>query len=68
MCIRDSIKFIYDYVGIHRRRDFPHKMVKILAKYFSGISLREVQDAAAAAYAEYEAHMARCLLYTSRCV
>ena len=55
----ENIKFIYDYVGIHRRRDFPHKMVKILAKYFSGISLREVQDAAAAAYAEYEAHMAR---------
>ena len=53
-------KFIYDYVGIHRPKDFVHKMAKtVLPKYFSGISEKEVQEAADAAYAEYEAHMAK---------
>ena len=53
-------KFIYDYVGIHRPKDFVHKMAKeVLPKYFGGISEREVQAAADAAYAEYEAHMAK---------
>ena len=50
-------KFIYDYVGIHRPADFVKHMTGILAKYFSGISEEEVRNAAAAAYAEYEAHM-----------
>ena len=53
-------KFIYDYVGIHRPKDFVHKMAKeVLPKYFGGISEQEVQAAADAAYAEYEAHMAK---------
>ena len=53
-------KFIYDYVGIHRPKDFVHKMAKeILPKYFGGISEKEVQEAANAAYAEYESHMAK---------
>ncbi len=53
-------KFIYDYVGIHRPKDFVHKMAKnVLPKYFGGISEKEVQKAADAAYAEYEAHMAK---------
>ena len=53
-------KFIYDYVGIHRPKDFVHKMAKdVLPKYFSGISEKEVQEAADAAYSEYEAHMAK---------
>ena len=32
---------------------------KVLPKYFGGISEKEVQEAADAAYAEYEAHMAQ---------
>ena len=53
-------KFIYDYIGIHRPKDFVHKMAKdVLPKYFGGISEKEVQEAANAAYAEYEAHMAQ---------
>ena len=53
-------KFISDYIGIHRPKDFVHKMAKeILPKYFGGISQKEVQEAADAAYAEYAAHMAR---------
>ena len=53
-------KFIYDYVGIHRPKDFVRKMAKeVLPKYFGGIFEKEVQAAADAAYAEHEAHMAQ---------
>lgn len=56
--LRD-LTFIHDYVGIHRKRDFPGKMHAILAKYFDGITLPEVKRAAKAAYAEYDAFMQR---------
>ncbi len=52
-------KFIYDYVGPHRPKDFPKKMRAVLAKYFPEIPLREVKAAAQAAYEEYAAHMRR---------
>jgi predicted CoA-substrate-specific enzyme activase len=45
--------FIHDYVGIHRKRDFPIKMYGILGQYFQGLSLREVKKAANAAYGEH---------------
>lgn len=50
--------FIHDYVGIHRKHDFPIKMHGILGKYFEGISLSEVKKATKDAYAEYEAYFA----------
>ena len=52
-----SAKFIYDYVGIHRPKDFVKKIHGILRREFPGISRREVQKAADAAYAEYAHHM-----------
>ena len=53
-------KFICDYIGIHRPKDFVRKMAKeILPRYFGGISQREVQEAADEAYAEYASHMAK---------
>ena len=52
-----GLTFIHDYVGIHRKRDFPKKMHAILAQYFDGISLPEVKQAAKDAYAEYDAYM-----------
>lgn len=55
----ENTKFIYDYVGPHRKKDFPGKMQAILAKYFPAISEKEVAAAATAAYAEYDAHMGR---------
>jgi len=54
-----GIPFIHDYVGIHRRREFPKKMTAILAQYFCGISLDEVKRAAQKAYAAHEAYLAR---------
>ncbi len=56
--LRD-VSFIHDYVGIHRRHDFPGKFHDILSQYFKGISLREVKEAAEAAYAEYYGYLDR---------
>jgi predicted nucleotide-binding protein (sugar kinase/HSP70/actin superfamily) len=50
-------RFIYDYVGIHRPKDFTRKIHAILGRYFPGISKKEIQQAADAAYAEYANHM-----------
>ncbi len=55
----ENVKFIYDYVGLHRRKDFPGKMTNILSRYFTGISEKEVKAASDAAYEEYYAHMER---------
>ena len=55
----ENVKFIYDYVGLHRRKDFPGKMTNILARYFDPIPEKEVKAASDAAYAEYHAHMER---------
>jgi len=53
-----NITFIKDYVGIHRKKDFPAKMHAVLSQYFSGITEREVAAAAKAAYAAYDAYFA----------
>ena len=55
----EKVTFINDYVGIHRKNDFIKHFTKILAKYFDGITLKEVKSAANDAYAEYEAYMER---------
>ncbi|MCR5826754.1 MAG: acyl-CoA dehydratase activase [Oscillospiraceae bacterium] len=51
------VKFIYDYVGLHRPKDFPQKIHVALERCFPGIPLREVRRAADAAYDEYARHM-----------
>ncbi len=51
-------KFICDYLGLHRPKDFERRFPKILGKYFPGIPAREVREAVGAAYAAYEKHMA----------
>ena len=55
----DDKKFIYDYIGIHRPRDFPKKIQAILAKYFPEIPLKEIKKAAKLAYAENDAFLAK---------
>ena len=52
-----DINFIYDYVGVHRKNDFPKKMLSILSPYFSDITLKEISAAAKAAYAEREDYL-----------
>ena len=50
-------RFIYDYVGPHRPKDFTRKMYDILSREFPDIKRGEVRAAADAAYAEYANHM-----------
>jgi predicted nucleotide-binding protein (sugar kinase/HSP70/actin superfamily) len=52
-------KFIHDYVGLHRRAEFPRKMRAILRPAFGNIPLPAVRAAAEAAWAEYESYMAK---------
>ena len=53
----ESTKFIKDYVGIHRRKDFPKKMRELLCREFGDMSLKDVKKASDAAYAEYDSFM-----------
>ncbi len=54
----DNIKFINNYVGIHRRKDFSKKMQVIFKEQFgANIALTEVQRAADFAYLEYQDFM-----------
>lgn len=57
--VRDINKVVFfkEYVGIHREKDFPKKMHEYLLKYFDGISLKEVKEAAKASYDEYHAYL-----------
>ncbi|AOH42917.1 hypothetical protein BEQ56_05165 [Anaerolineaceae bacterium oral taxon 439] len=45
-------RFIKDYVGIHRPKDFPKKIRAILEREFGPVPLRDVERAAKEAYAE----------------
>ena len=53
--------FIGDYVGLHRRRDFPGKMYEILRRHLKeDFTKQDVKKAADAAYAEYDLYMRAC--------
>ncbi|SJZ90773.1 acyl-CoA dehydratase activase-related protein [Anaerorhabdus furcosa] len=47
-----NISFIYDYIGIHRPKDFAKKMTKILGNTFKGIQLKDVTKAVEAGFKE----------------
>lgn len=53
----DKVKFIYDYLGIHRSKDFTKKIHKILSDNFNNISLSEVKIAVRKAFEEYELYL-----------
>ena len=53
MSCLSGCNFIHDYVGIHRKHDFPKKICAILRRSFPDITFPEVRRAAKAAYAEY---------------
>lgn len=52
-CLKEC-NLIHDYVGIHRKHDFPKKMHEILLKSFPDITLPEVKSAVKAAYGAYD--------------
>ena len=53
----ESVKFIYDYIGLHRPKDFVVKACDVLHARFPDITKGEVKAASDAAYAEYQHHM-----------
>ncbi|MBQ8003056.1 MAG: 2-hydroxyacyl-CoA dehydratase [Clostridia bacterium] len=55
----EGVDFIYNYIGIHRKRDFPKKIYAILNSRFPSITLKAVQKASVAAYREREDYLAR---------
>lgn len=52
-------KFICDYVGLHRPKNFVKTMTDILNREFGGFNMGQVKKAADMAYKEYKAHMKR---------
>lgn len=53
----ENIKFICDYVGIHRSKDFVKKFHKILTSYFGEIPFGDVKKAVNLAYEEYRIYL-----------
>ncbi len=54
-----KVTFIDDYLGVHRRKEFPGKLYEVLAKHFDGLTRREVKAACKLAYAEHDAYLQR---------
>jgi len=52
-------KFIQDYIGVHRPKDFAVKIYEILSKYFDGMDKKAVKAACDAAYAERLSFLAK---------
>lgn len=52
-----KVKFIYEYLGIHRRKDFTKKFHAVLERYFGKFKLSDVAMACNYAYEEYDKHM-----------
>ena len=50
-------RYIYDYLGIHRVKDFKKRLCEILDREFGGFSRREVSGAVDAAFGEYRRYM-----------
>ncbi len=52
-----NIKFLKNYFGLHRKKDFPKKIYEIIKLEFPEIKLRDVQKATKYAFEEYHNFM-----------
>ena len=52
-----DLNLIWDYVGLHRRKDFVPRIQKIVGERLEKIPLKEIERAVEAAYAEYDSYM-----------
>lgn len=55
----ENVRFIYDYLGIHRKSGFVRSMYRIMDENFRDISYKEVRDAVNLAFDEYESYMSK---------
>ncbi|MBO4893926.1 MAG: 2-hydroxyacyl-CoA dehydratase [Clostridia bacterium] len=53
----DELNLIWDYVGIHRRKDFTPRIRAIISRRLGVVSAREIESAVKAAYKEYDEYM-----------
>ncbi len=53
-----NVKFIYDYLGIHRKADFVKKLTALMERDFGKTPKSEVQQAVDKAYLAYSTYMA----------
>lgn len=53
----NNIRFIYDYLGIHRKKDFTKNIHRILEENFGYFSPFEIKTAVNNAYEEYDSYM-----------
>lgn len=53
----ENTKFIYDYLGIHRKKDFSKNIHRVLEYNFGNIPYREVKNAVSKAFDEYDLYM-----------
>ena len=53
----EGVTLFHEFVGIHRPKDFPKKIHGELVKLYGNIPLRDVKEAAKAAYDEYNAYL-----------
>ena len=54
-----QVNFNYDYLGIHRKKDFPKKVLPILQEWAGDITLKDVQKATKAAYKAHFDYLAQ---------
>lgn len=54
-----EIKFIYNYLGIHRRKDLTPRIHKMMCDNFGKFTKAEIKKALDAAYDEYYTHLSR---------
>lgn len=53
----ENVKFIYDYFGIHRSKDFTKNIHRVMEENFGKISLSEIKIAVKKAFDEYYSFM-----------
>jgi len=60
-------EFIYDFVGIHNRKEFPKKFAKILNQHLPcSFTVKQVKKVADLAYQEYEGYMEKVRIQAGR--
>ncbi|NLC96420.1 MAG: 2-hydroxyglutaryl-CoA dehydratase [Erysipelotrichaceae bacterium] len=53
----EKVTFIYDYLGLHRKKEFPIKAKQMLDKYFDNINLKDVIKACKKSYEEHDKYL-----------
>lgn len=53
----ENVRFIYDYLGIHREKDFTKKIHKVMVDNFGKIPFVDVKVAVDKAFKEYDSYM-----------